>query len=147
MSETLRTEIQGPLNDNLNNPADWPLKPLKCELASPDTDWPRLWRLVRQRGMDPELTAFSLSLLWGILPTRSRLNKMMPRTNPSPNCLLCGPNLAPETIDHALGPCEANQGLPARLLGLLQLYQPGAEQQQLLTLDLGPNPSLELPIT
>ena len=72
---------------------------------------------------------------------------MMPRTNPSPNCLLCGPNLVPETIDHALGPCEANQGLPVRLLELLRLYQPGAEQYQLLALDIGLDPSLELPIT
>ena len=71
MSETLRNKIQDPLNDDLNNSADWTLKPLKCELASPDTDWPRTWRLVRQRGMDPELTLFSLSFLWGILPTRS----------------------------------------------------------------------------
>ena len=71
----------------------------------------------------------------------------MPLTNPSSNCLLCGPGLVPETIDHALGPCEANQGLPARLLELLRLHQQGAEQRQFLTLDIGLDPSLELPIT
>ena len=147
MSDTLRTKIQNPLNDEPNNPVDWPLTPLKCDLASPNTDWPRSWRLVRLRGLDPDLTSFSLSLLWGILPTRARLNRMMPLTNPSPNCLLCGPAIVPETHQHALGPCEANQGLPDRLLRLLQIYQPGAEQQQLLTLDLSLDPSQELPIT
>ena len=71
----------------------------------------------------------------------------MPLTNPSPNCILCGPDLVPETIDHALGPCEANQGLLARLLEILRLYQPGAEQRCLPTLDLDLEPSLELPFT
>ena len=104
MSDILRTEIQNPANDDPSNPADWPLTPLKCELASPNTDWPRSWRLVRQRGLDPDLTSFSLSVLWGILPTRARLNRMMPITNPSPNCLLCGPDRVPETLHHALGP-------------------------------------------
>ena len=146
MSDTLRTEIQNP---DLNNPAEWPLTPLKCELASPITDWPRTWRLVsvRQQGMDPDLTLFALSLLWGILLTRARLNRMLPLTNPSPTCVICAPERVTETLQHTLSPCVANQGLPSRLLRLLQIYQPGGEQQELLTLDLGINPSLELPMT
>ena len=50
-------------------------------------------------------------------------------------------------MDHALFTCEANQGLPAKLLTTLQGYQPGAEQRNVLTLDLEVEPSIELPFT
>ena len=38
-------------------------------------------------------------------------------------------------------------GLPSRLLRILQVYQPGAEQRHMLTLDLVLDSSLELPMT
>ena len=46
-----------------------------------------------------------------------------------------------------MGSCTANLGLPDRLLRLLQLYQPGARQRQILTLDLELDANLELPMT
>ena len=46
-----------------------------------------------------------------------------------------------ETLEHALGDCEANHGLPGRLLQVLQTYQPGATICTVL------EPSLELPMT
>ena len=106
-----------------------------------------MWSLVRQRGLDPDLTSFSLSLLLGIPSTRMRLHRIMPRTYASSVCPLCGPVQAPETIEHALGTCEANQGLSSRMLDVLRIYQPGAELPQMLTLDLGLESSLELPLT
>ena len=63
MSDTLRIEIQAQPDDDLMNPADWPPRPLKCETESPDTDWPRSWRLARLRGLDPDLTSFIMKLL------------------------------------------------------------------------------------
>ena len=89
MSDTLRIETQI-LPHVIPSPrADWPLTPLKCERENPNTDWPRSWRLARQRGLGPDLTSFTLTLLWGILPTRARLHKILPRTELSPDCNLC----------------------------------------------------------
>ena len=52
-----------------------------------------------------------------------------------------------ETLEHALGDCEANLGLPGRLLQVLQAHQPGASTRTMMTLNLELEPSLELPMT
>ena len=52
-----------------------------------------------------------------------------------------------ETLEHALGDCEANPGLPGRLLQVLQAHQPGASTRTVMTLNLELEPSLELPMT
>ena len=133
-------------NDDLS---DNPLTPLKCETVSPTTDWKRTWRLVRCKGLGPELTSFMLKILWKIIPTRSRLHRILPMAYKNSDCQLCGTpqTRIPETLDHALYTCVANQGIPAKLLATLQRYQPGAEQRTILTLDLEVEPSLELPLT
>ena len=65
------------------------------------------------------------------------------------DCQLCGTPQArtEETLDHALFLCQANRGLPAKLLEVLQQYQPGAVQWSVMMLDLELEPSLELPFT
>ena len=100
--------------------------------------------MVRSKGLGPELTSFILTLLWGITPTKVRLNRCLPLAHPSPSCQLCdqGPL---ETTLHALIACPANGDLPARLLRTLRRYQPGAVQSTILTLNLESEPSLELP--
>ena len=67
----------------------------------------------------------------------------------SPDCQLCGGDAATphETLQHAMFDCQANLGLPGRLLKVLQVYQPGAVQRHVLTLDLSLDTSLELPMT
>ena len=149
MSSILRTEIQDPVSDVMTTFSDWPLKPLKCELDSPDTDWNKTWRLSRQRGLGPELTSFLLKVLWKLTPTRSRLHRILPRLYATSDCQLCPQGQGPEeeTLEHALGNCTANQGLPQRLLQVLQVYQPGATQRTVLTLDLELDASLEFPMT
>ena len=91
----------------------------------------------------------TLKILWGIVPTRARLHRILPMAHTSPNCQLCETPTrgTPETTIHALLHCEANQDLPSRLLRTLRRYQPGAELECLLTLDLDIEPSLELPFT
>ena len=120
-----------------------------CEINNPTTDWKKTWRLVRSKGLGPELKSFTLKVLWGIVPTRARLHRILPLAYQTPDCQLCGTpqDRSPETLAHALFSCEANLGLPAKLLRTLQGYQPGAEQNTVLTLDLELEPSLELPFT
>ena len=137
------------LNKNNDNQTDEALTPLKCEAIYPLTDWRKTWKLVRSKGLGPELTSSTLMILWGIVPTRARLHRILPLANPSPDCQLCRTTDGgtPETVFHALLRCEANQDLPTRLMRTLQIYQPGAELKCLITLDLNIEPSLELPFT
>ena len=124
------------------------LQPLKCELASPGTDWARSWRRARMRGLGPELTSFLLKLLWGILPCKARVSRILPKT--SPECPLCntseGSPKAPETLEHAFLSCEGNWGVPELLLKLLKMYNPSVEYWQVLTLDFDLDDPMELPL-
>ena len=122
------------------------LVPLKCEQEYPETNWKKSWSLIRSKGLGPELTSFLLTLLWGIIPTKVRLNRCIPLVHPSPNCQLCNQD-HPETTPHALIACPANGDLPARLLRTLRRYQPGAMQTTILTMNLEVEQVLELPFT
>ena len=114
MTDVLRTDRprQDPLDPNHNNndQSESPLAPLKCEINSPTTDWKKTWRLVRSKGLGPELTSFTLKILWGIVPTRARLHKILPLAYQTPYCQLCetAQTRTPETLDHALFNCEAD---------------------------------------
>ena len=125
-----------------------PLKPIRCELAHPDTDWKRLWRLARLKGLGSELTSFILSLLWGILPTRERLHRINPKIHTLTTCALCtkAGRLAQESLLHAVTDCPENKGIPALLLLELRSYVPGLSYNQVLTLDIDIEPDKELPI-
>ena len=89
-----------------------------------------------------------LKILWRIIPTRSRLCRILPLAYQDPSCQLC---ITPEAshlefLDHTLFTCTANMGLPAQLLAALQRLQPGATLNSILTLDLEVDTSMELPL-
>jgi hypothetical protein len=89
-------------------------------------------------------------MIWGILPCRARVHRILPHTEQSPDCRLCGrgpgEQPVPETLPHALLDCPGNQGVPALLLALLRGYQPELQGEQVLRLDLDLDPSMELPL-
>ena len=116
MTEVLREQI--PNEDDLATP----LILLKCKRDVPDTDWRRSWRLVRMKGLGSEITSFMMKTLWRVIPTRSRLQRMMPAVYQSPDCQQCGTaqTRTPETLAHALYTCKANRRLPDKLLSVLQ---------------------------
>ena len=116
-----------------------PLIPLRCEQASPAAEWERTWRRVRLRGLGPDLTSFLIKLIWGVLPCKARLAKIIPNNNPG--CGLCG---APETLEHALLNCPGNQGVPRKLIALVQSYSPGVRDHQVLSLDFEVDDTMEL---
>ena len=149
MSSVLKNEIDPPAGERARPFSEWPLKPLKCESESPETDWSRSWRLVRQKGLGPDLTSFLLKVLWKLIPTRDSLHRFLPRQYASSDCQLCpqGQPTVVETLYHALGDCQANCGLLERLLQVIRVHQPGATLRTLLTLDLEIDHSLELPMT
>ena len=124
------------------------LIPLGCELENPAHNWPEAWRRAGLKGLGPELTTHVLKMMWGILPTRKRLHRILPKLYLTPVCPLCnqegrGPT---EDIRHALMDCKANGATPANLMTLLRLYQPGITATQVLALDLEIDSSMELPL-
>ena len=124
------------------------LLPLKCEAASPNTDWQRTWRLARLKGLGPELSSFLLKMTWGILPSKARLAKILPKIYKSPTCQLCHltETKVPETLEHALFKCSGNNSLPQLLLTLLCSYTPNVTPERVLTLDLNIESHMELPL-
>ena len=149
MSSVRKNKIETPAGETAVPFSEWPMKPLKCETDSPDTDWSKSWRLVRQRGLGPELTSFLLKMLWKLTPTCDTLHRFLPRPYASADCPLCPQDQAPavETLHHALGDCPANCGLLKRLLQVIRVHQPGATLRTVLTLDLELDQSLELSMT
>ena len=125
-----------------------PLIPLKCEIRHPNTNWARTWKLARLLGLGPDLSSFIHKILWGILPTRERLNKILPLSYSNPLCQLCGDESQKhsESLIHALMQCKANKELPTLLLKTLQHQQPTLTFVNLITLDLDLDPTLELPL-
>ena len=73
------------LNVHDDNAPEERLIPLKCELENPETNWKKTWAMVRLKGLGPDLTSFILTLLWGIIPTKVRLNRCIPLAHPNPN--------------------------------------------------------------
>ena len=148
MISVLKTEPAIQAGEQIPPVSDWPLKPLKCEIDSPNTDWNRTWRMSRLQGLGPDLTSFILKLIWKLIPTRDKLHRFLPRQYPTPSCQLCpqGPPAEVETLQHALVDCPANQGLPERLLKVVRYYQPGACTHLIMTLDLMLDHALKLPV-
>ena len=61
---------------------------------------------------------------------------------------MCGHNRTrvPESLAHALGTCEGNQGLIYHLLAQIRLLHQEVTLQQVLTLKFHIDPSIELPV-
>ena len=130
--------------DNING--ERKLSSLKCEIASPDTDWQQTWRRTRLKGLGPELTTFLLKLTWGILPTGTRLAKCRPGS--SPDCQLCKTTgiKVKETLLHSFFICKGNKETPGLLIKLLRSYDPEVTPSKLLTLDMKLESHMELPL-
>jgi hypothetical protein len=120
------------------------LLPLRVELASPTTDWPRAWQLARQRGLGPKHASFLFKMLHQLLPTGERVARILPAA--SALCARCGSG-AVESLHHAMFVCSANNGVSALLVAGLRLHMPQVTSLQILTLDFETAQSMELPVT
>ena len=86
--------------------------------------------------------------MWGILPTRERLHRNLPKIYLINLCPLCSQEDRElrEDAGHALMDCKANLGSPALLMALLRTYQPDITTAQVLALDIEVDPAMELPL-
>ena len=71
-----------------DDPAVWTPKATRAEIQYPMVDWQYSWQLARIQGISNECRSFLFRMLHQLLPTRSRLHRLSPRTNPSPLCVL-----------------------------------------------------------
>ena len=111
------------------------LIPCRVELASPEIDWEKSWRLARLPGLGPELTSFIFKLLHQVLPSQERVARTSPAATPtckSPSCT--GEHI--EDLPHALVHCCGNNGVGIRLVELAQVLAPGVGVDRLLHLDV-----------
>ena len=138
--------VKSLLKDQGDDNGERKLLPLKCEIASPNTDWQQTWRYARLKGLGPELTTFLLKMVWGILPSGARLAKFLPKT--SPDCQLCKKSglKIPESLEHALFNCAENKETPGLLIKVLKSYDPNVTPTKLLTLDINLESHMEIPL-
>ena len=116
----------------------------RSELATPDNDWERSWRLARLRGLCPEMTTFLWRLLHRLLPTQDRVHRIVRKTTPSPHCQLCQDGVV-EDLQHAFFSCSFNANTGEVLRRCLSTLMPRLTRSQILVLNFDLEPSEELP--
>ena len=116
----------------------------RVELAKPDTDWERSWRLARLPGLGPENISFLFKMMHEILPTQERVSRTSPRASPACQAPGCGHGR--EDIPHALVLCGQNDGVGARLMACLRNCVPNLEVEAALRLEFDVAEEMELPL-
>ena len=97
--------LKSPNNDE-ETPAEY--TPCRTELANPQNDWEKTWRLARLQGLGPEITTFLWRLLHRLLPIQDRVHRITSNnSSSSPNCQLCQEGLL-EDQQHAFFQCSFN---------------------------------------
>ena len=119
---------------------------IKCrvERASPDADWPLVWRLARYGGLGPDNISFLFRMIHQTLPTQERVSRTKPGT--SPQCKLQECSAVTEDLSHALLHCPGNESVGLNLLTCLREIQPGLQADALLRLEIQVEEELELPV-
>ena len=115
----------------------------RAELAGPETDWEKTWRLARLPGLGPEHTSFLFKMIHQILPTQ----EILFRTNNGVNniCKVPGCNEV-DDLCHSLVLCESNQQIGSNLMELLRHHQPSLSNSAALRLELEVDEEVELPL-
>ena len=122
------------------------LKACRAESKHPDVDWPTVWRLANQKGLNPTEKTFLFRLLHDLLPTQERLFRLGIRNTNSPNCLLCIQDVS-ANLTHTLITCPHNSDVSSWLTTMLRVHVPQLQPQQVVLLDLGDlEESVQLPL-
>ena len=126
------------------NGDDQAFKLCRVELAHPETDWERSWRLARLPGLGPGNISFIFKMLHQILPTQERLARTTPRT--SSDCLLPGCINLRDDLPHALVLCQGNDGVGARMMASFRSFSPNLDIGAALRLEFAVDEDVELPL-
>ena len=116
----------------------------RVELANPDADWERSWRLARLHGLGPENVSFLFKMIHQILPTQERVARASPRTSPA--CPMPGCRADREDLPHALVICGGNDGVGMRMMTCLRNFVPDLDVSSALRLDFEVDEQMQLPL-
>ena len=114
----------------------------KVEEREPQYDWSQGFYLARLKGFSPEVKTFNFKLIHQLLPTRERMNQMVPTT--SPNCTLCGGQEV-ESILHAFFQCRYNREAGQFLIDLVRVYDHGITEEKAIRFQVGTDALYETP--
>ena len=117
-------------------------KKSKVEERWPNLDWQLGIHLSRLKGMSPDTKSFNFKLINLLLPCRERTSQLL--GNNSPNCTLC-PDIASESLTHALFECSVNRRAAQYLLDLTKIFDSTVTREKVLQFQLHTEPLYELP--
>ena len=114
---------------------------IKCrvELQHPDNDWENSWRLARLPGLESDQISFLWRALHNLLPTQSRVSRIMQDQDPA--CKLCSHPV--DDLPHLFN-CRFSRDVCQSLLRSVQSVMPDATPQKILLLSLWFEPDHEL---
>ena len=135
------------LSSILIEPGQDMLVPCRSEILFPDNDWQKSWSLARMKGLSSDSLSFLWLMLHGLLPTRDRLNRILP-TVTSATCRHCdtGQDDSPK---HALALCSASSPVFNWMFAGISMFDSTVTVDKLLLLDITPDnplPHDELPL-
>ena len=128
-------------------PAPHTLIPCRAERLCPDVDWTHVWKLARQRYLESDQTSFLFKLLHQLLPTSSRVHRIL--TNTSPLCSYCakfGVEME-EDLEHTFFTCLHNREAGEKLVCIVRGESSPTNSKLLLVLNIQFEPFLEFPLT
>ena len=82
--------------------------------------------------------SFLFRLLHKLHPTRSRLHRLSPRTNPSPFCQLCDNHQVEDDLFHSLSLCHQSSQAMGWLTATLKMFDPTITPEKILQLQIFP---------
>ena len=114
----------------------------KVEEREPDQDWQLSFDLARRKGLSPDTKSFNFKLLHLLLPSKERLNQLLPTSSPS--CVLCTSQQS-ESVLHALFDCDKNREAAQYLLHLVKIYDASCTELKAIRLNIHTDALYELP--
>ena len=111
------------------------LLPVRAELLSPETNWPRSWARMRTRGISSHMASFLFKLMHLLLPVQSRVFRLgADRDNAAGCCLLC--QEPDEDLHHAFFSCPTSRSAGLATLGWVHHLIPTMTHDMALRLEM-----------
>ena len=118
--------------------------PLHGERTMGWIDWEMTWRMLRTRGIPPKVSSTMWKILYNILPTNEKLDRIKNGVNKGV-CTLC-PNKI-DNIYHSLTECINSKNAAELLLKIIKYLHNPAIMYDIVYLQYNTNNILDLPIT
>ena len=111
------------------------LRPARCELENPNSDWNLTWRLLNIKGLTSCEGSFLFKLIHLLLPTQERTQRLgADRENARGLCRLC--SVEREDLLHAFFICPFNKDAGRTVIKWANVLSPNINEMDLLCLQI-----------